>query len=116
MPVKKSLNAGYKDKIQSKGKENIRLGHENVELAFVEQLTDSSQTAAIADIIRYARDRYDDDSRTLADIISLVLADVDRRGLECISPFKGHPGDLARPRKYEIAAAFNRYRGFKTAR
>ena len=116
VPVKKSLNAGYKDKIQSKGKENIRLGHENVELAFVEQLTDSSQTAAIADIIRYARDRYDDDSRTLADIISLVLADVDRRGLECISPFKGHPGDLARPRKYEIAAAFNRYRGFKTVR
>ena len=116
IPVRNSLDAGYKDKIQSKGREDIRLGHENVDLGMVEQIADGSQTAAIADIIRYARDRYADDHRTLADIISLVLSDIDGRGLDCISPFRGHPGNMARPRKYEIAAAFNRYRGFKTVR
>lgn len=116
IPIKRSLDAGYKDKIQSKGMENIRLGYETVDLGLVEQIADDSQTAAIANIIRYARDRYVDDRKTLREIILRVLDDIDREGLSCISPFRGHPGNMARPRMYEIAAAFNRYRGFKTVR
>ncbi|MDI6601490.1 MAG: ABC-ATPase domain-containing protein [Thermoanaerobacteraceae bacterium] len=116
IPIKKSLDAGYKDKIQSKGMENIRLGYETVDLGLVEQIVDNSQTSAIANIIRYARDRYIDDRTTMKEVIRKVLEDMDKSGLSCISPFRGHPGNMARPRKYEIAAAFNRYRGFKTVR
>ncbi|TZE80910.1 ABC-ATPase domain-containing protein [Calorimonas adulescens] len=116
VPMKRSLNAGYKDKIQSKGLENIRMGYETVDLSMVEQIADDSQTAAIANIIRYARDRYIDDRATLREVIDRVLTDIDENSLSCISPFKGHPGNMARPRRYEIAAAFNRYRGFKTVR
>jgi hypothetical protein len=39
------------------------------------------------------------------------LKEVEAHGLDVLSPFRGkHPGDLALPRKYEIAQAINRLR------
>jgi hypothetical protein len=53
----------------------------------------------------------------LPGIVEKVLGDIEREGLDVISPFaRGlHPGDYALPRFYEIAAAFNRLRSLKIA-
>ena len=51
-----------------------------------------------------------DGKRNLKDLINEVYDIIESKGLDEISSSKGHPGNLAIPRKSEIAAAFNRYR------
>lgn len=54
-----------------------------------------------------------DGERTLYEVLELAEELFDRDGLDLLDPFhqKGqHPGNFARPRKYEIAAAINRFR------
>ena len=50
---------------------------------------------------------------TLREVVDLVEAFLDDQGLEVLAPFRRgdeHPGNFARPRKHEIAAAINRLR------
>lgn len=96
-------------KIKVKGIDTVLFGRSAIDLTFVEQLVDYSQTAAIAEILRYMR-KYVDGRRTLREILGQVLKDIEREGLDVISSFKGHPGELALPRIYEIASAINRMR------
>ncbi len=114
IPLPQSLQWQSRDKIKARGLDDIQLGRENVDLQHVEQLVDNSQTAALAAIIKYATAKYVDGKATLMQVVQAVLRDIQREGLDIISPFRGqHPGDFALPRKYEIAAAFNRYRGLR---
>lgn len=116
IPFKESFNPSRrgKTKIRAHGVDEITFGYEDIDLKYVEQLVDPSQTRAIGDIIRYLAERYCDNRRTLRQLISLVLEDIEQKGLDIISPFYGqHPGDYARPRAQEIAAAINRLRTLK---
>jgi len=74
---------------------------------------DEYQTNAIAQILLYISQNYIDDKRTLDEIIQAILRGISRKGLDILSTFKGHPGEFALPRGYEIAAAINRMRTFK---
>ena len=110
IPLSESLELqGRRQGVKSRGVDAIRYGDTELQLDDVEQLVDANQTRALAEIIRYAR-RYMEGSRTLHEIIGLVLGDMDKNGLDVLSPYRGHPGEMARPRGLEIAAAFNRLR------
>lgn len=99
-----------KIKIQARGLDAIQFGRSEINLRFLEQLVDPSQVRAIGDILFYAR-RYMDGRSTIRHVIEKVMDDIEREGLDVISPFRGqHPGDYALPRKYEVAAALNRMR------
>ncbi|MGB9780439.1 ABC-ATPase domain-containing protein [Caldanaerobacter sp.] len=112
IPLKEGLRAKGK-KVKSKDKETIRLGYEEIELDYVEQIVDKSQTNAIAEIIRYM-EKYIDEKKSLKEILKAVFKDINEKGLEIVSPFYGkHPGNLALPRIQEVAAAINRLRSFK---
>ncbi|MCG0278626.1 MAG: ABC-ATPase domain-containing protein [Thermanaeromonas sp.] len=116
IPLKESFDPRRrgKTKIKAHGVDEITFGYEDIDLSYVEQLVDPSQTRAIGDIIRYLSERYCDNRRTLKELIHLVLEDINRKGLDIISPFYGqHPGDYALPRPQEIAAAINRLRTLK---
>ncbi|HBT46903.1 MAG TPA: ATPase [Peptococcaceae bacterium] len=113
VPLRESFNPSRrgKTKIKAHGVDEITFGYEDIDLAYVEQLVDPSQTRAIGDIIRYLAERYCDNRRTLRELINMVLQDIEAKGLDVISPFYGqHPGDYACPRAQEIAAAINRLR------
>ncbi|HEY8476989.1 MAG TPA: ABC-ATPase domain-containing protein [Chloroflexota bacterium] len=99
-------------KAGARGLEEVEFGYERIDLSAVEQLVDVSQTEAIADILVYAlREGYVDGRRPLREVLELVERDVDARGLDVISPWRGqHPGEYARPRRQEVAAALNRLR------
>jgi predicted ABC-class ATPase len=113
IPLPEAFRLQSRDKVKSRGLDDIQLGRENVDLQNVEQLVDNSQTAALAAIMKYAR-KYIDGKTTLAQVTHKVLQDIEKEGLDVISAFTGqHPGDFALPRKYEIMAAFNRYRGLR---
>ncbi|MGF7185951.1 putative ABC-class ATPase [Desulfitispora alkaliphila] len=113
-PIFPKVLDSSKLKIDAKGKNSIQINKTNISLSHVEQLADPSQTRAIGFIINYALKNYSSLGLSLNQLIDKVLADIDAKGLDVISIFKGgHPGQLALPRKHEIATAFNRWRELK---
>lgn len=111
-----SFNAsrGKKEKVDAKGLHIIVYGTSTIDLSFVEQLIDPSQTRAIALMIKYLSKNLIDNTTPLLTLIEKLYIQIEKNGLEIISPYKGkHPGNLALPRKFELSAAINRLRTLK---
>jgi len=114
-PRPQDFRLGPRDKVKAKGLTEVGFGRERVDLAGLEQLVDESQTRAIAEIFRILAKRLDDRT-SLLDCLEGLLHEIGQSGLDVLSPFFGkHPGNLALPRKQEIAAAVNRYRRLRVA-
>lgn len=88
--------------------DTLRFGRNIVKLGSSAQLADLHQTGTIGLILHYGKARYLDEGRPIREILDLVDRDLSTEGLECLS--RELRGDLARPRRYEIAAALNRLR------
>lgn len=84
----------------------LMFGRSTIDLEKVEQLADLYQTRTIGRILYYAKLRYMDEARPIREILDLVDRDLSTDGLESLT--RDLRGDLARPRRYEIAAALNR--------
>ncbi len=84
----------------------LRFGGSELDLRGLAQLADRHQTSTIGLVLYYAKTRYMDEGRPIREILDLVDRDLSTEGLECLS--RDLRGDLARPRRYEIAAAMNR--------
>ncbi len=116
IPLASSFDAsrGRRDvKFSSRGCEEIVFGTTEIDLRGVEQLFDSSQTRAIAGALHLASQQMMDDARTLREVLDALDRFFDEEGLDALDPFHRpgrHPGSLARPRRFEIAAAINRMR------
>ncbi len=95
-------------RIDARARDSLLFGREEIDLRGVEQLVDASQTRAIG----YAMLRIDGDA-TLCELLSRLEAELAAEGLDDLDPRHrpgAHPGELARPRSLEIAAAINRLR------
>ena len=98
-------------KIDAKGLSHIIFGITDIDLSYVEQLVDPSQTKAIGWIIyRYAK-FLKKEKKSLKDGISEIMHEIDEKGLDILMPYKA--GNLAKPRIFEVAAAINRMRTLK---
>ncbi len=100
-------------KIDAKSLALLLYGSEPIDLRSVEQLVDRSQTRAIGYAIHLASERLMDGRATLRDVLESLEQVLERDGLDVLDPFRRgerHPGNFARPRRYEIAAAINRLR------
>ncbi|GAA4837760.1 ABC-ATPase domain-containing protein [Garicola koreensis] len=98
----------------ARGRSVIQYGRERVDLAAVAQLVDAAQTQAIAHAMDRLAETFDGES-SLAKAVTALLARIDDDGVDALSPHRGHPGHLARPRAQEIHAAVNRYRHLQLA-
>jgi predicted ABC-class ATPase len=88
----------------------VPVGGEVVDLSALEQLVDPAQARAIAAALVFAADRgLADGARTVREIVGLVEMEVARAGLDALVA-DGPAGDLALPRRHELAAALNRLR------
>lgn len=116
IPLPESFNPsrGRRDvKINAKGVDLIIYGSDPIDLHRVEQLVDWSQTRAVGYAIHAAAERLMSSQTTLRKVVDGLEQFFNRGGLEELDPFRrgeNHPGDFARPRAYEIAAAINRLR------
>ncbi|MCD6382659.1 MAG: ATPase, partial [Candidatus Hydrothermae bacterium] len=116
IPLPESVRAsrGKREvKIDVKAVDLIRFGYETIDLRHVEQLVDMSQTRAVAYSLYLASHRFMDGRRALSEILDLLERAFDEEGLDILDPFHRpgrHPGNFARPRRHEIAAALNRLR------
>ena len=86
-------------------------GTEDIDLSSIEQIVDRAQLKAIAQAMVYARRRYIDKHRIMAEILDLVMADIESGGLDILTQFP--QCDLAMFRRFELAAAIARLRSLK---
>jgi predicted ABC-class ATPase len=116
VPAAGSFDAsrGQRDvKIDVKNRDMIRFGEHDIELRFVEQLVDRSQSRAVGYGLYLAASQLRQDDRPLAGVLDELEAIWDTDGLDRLDPHFGrgqHPGNFARPRRFEVAAAINRLR------
>lgn len=114
IPLKSSFSKRGKDgRLKTKGKNTIIYGREPIDISGLEQLVDTSQTNCLAVMIDFIQNKILDDNVTLSEAADRVYAHIQTHGLDSISPYTGHPGNLALPRKQELCAALNRYRGLQ---
>lgn len=88
--------------------DEITFGTAEIDLSAIEQLVDGAQLRAIAEAMVYAKRKYADGRRSLGEILDVVMAEIENRGLDAISPFP--QGNLAMFRRFELAAALDRLR------
>lgn len=98
-------------KITVRNKSLVQLGEMELDLSFVEQIVDPSQTRAISDILQYIQNKLLTGSNqvTVSSILDLIDASFSASGLDILSTDRV-VGNYALPRRYEIAAALNRIR------
>lgn len=113
-PLTASFNSKGKDgRFKVKGRTTILYNKEQIDLAAVEQLVDTSQTNCLALMLAYYQRHLLNDTTTLSQAVRQLYQHIDTHGLAAISPYQGHPGNLALPRPQEFYAAINRYRSLK---
>lgn len=97
-------------KVKARGCDTVTLGRVDVDVRYLEQISDAEQTMALAYLARSVLERAVGGVRTIAEAVRLADALLDEHGWE---PFCGSyvPCGLARPRSQELAAVLNRYRG-----
>ncbi|WP_070121845.1 ABC-ATPase domain-containing protein [Bacillus marinisedimentorum] len=115
IPLPQSLDSrkGKKSKVTARGLSSIQYGRSDIQLQYVEQLVDQSQTRMIAEILFFLEreKRLSRQEAAIPALLDFIEEKMDNEGPGSFTLSKGqHPGDLARPRRHEIAAALNRLR------
>lgn len=91
----------------------LQFGRSIIDLDAVRQICDADQARAIGYVLYYAKLRYMDEGYPLREILDLVDRDLSNEGLNALT--RDVRGDLARPRRYEVAAALNRLPAFRVS-
>ncbi len=99
--------------IKAKGRDKIIYNKTEIDLKYLEQLVDNSQTNCIALMIEYIAKNLANDRSDIGSIVNKIYETIKNKGLDGLSTFSGHPGNLALPRKHEIMGALNRFRLLK---
>ncbi len=119
IPLAQSFDAsrGKREvKIDVRERDALRFGTEAIDLRAVEHLVDRSQTRAVGYALHAAATRFMDGRATLREVLAALEALFDQEGLDALDPFRRgeqHPGNFARPRRYEVLAAINRLRSVR---
>ena len=98
-------------KIKSMGQEAVSLNKETIQLHYVEQLVDNEQTAALGYLLAFAQKELFRGNLSMQEIVEKLLTLINTKGLSAIIDGNYLPSGLAMPRKQEIFACFNRFRG-----
>lgn len=104
---------GRDDRIRVKvyGKDSIEVGRHPAELRFVEQLIDSEQTQALAQILRFCLEKRLLERYTVAETVAYIQKETAKGGLTAVSGCSYAAMGLCMPRPQEIFACINRFRG-----
>jgi len=100
------------ENIAVKDLRSILFGRTRLDLSAVEQLVEPAQTRAIGRALLWLRPRLDG-ATTLAEALDALDEAIAHEGLDALA--RNRDGELARPRRFEIAAALNRLRTLAVA-
>lgn len=111
--VNHSLRSNDRIKMKTLGKEAVQINRESIDLRYVEQLVDSEQVSALGYCVKYAEKHLLDGKKNLQTVVEELEKKIGRDGLAGLCESSSNVAALAVPRKQEIHACLNRYRGLK---
>lgn len=100
-------------KMKTMGKEAVQINRETIDLRYVEQIVDSEQVSALGYCVQYAEKHLLDGRKNLQKIAEELEQKIQKDGLETLCENTSNVANLALPRKQEIHACLNRYRGLR---
>ncbi len=114
MPSSIDASVGRRDQvIEAIDLQTVRFGRSVIGLDGISQIADENQTLTIGLLLYYAKLRYMQEGYPLREMLDMIDRDLGGEGLAIIS--RDIRGDLARPRRYEVAAALNRLPTFRVS-
>lgn len=104
---------GHRDrgpKVRTQGQESLQVGDVSCDLRLVEQLVDSEQVAALAQMVRCCLEHGLLRGRTVREVVAELRDEVANGGLPAIASAPYPACGLALPREQEVFACLNRLR------
>lgn len=100
-------------KMKTLGCEAVQINRETIDLRYVEQITDSEQVTALGYCVKYAEQHLFNGRLSLQEVVNRLEQKLETDGLAGLCESKSSIASLAMPRKQDIYACFNRYRGLE---
>lgn len=98
-------------KMKTMGKEMVQINRETIDLRYVEQLADAEQVSVLGYCVRYAEKHLFQGKDTIRNVVDKLEEKICREGLSSLCESTASVANLAMPRRQEIFACLNRYRG-----
>ena len=95
------------------GREAVSIDRETIDLRYVEQIVDSEQVTALGYCVKYAQKNIFDGKTTLIQVVDQLEAVMEKQGMAAVCESRSSVANMARPRRQEIFACFDRYRSLK---
>lgn len=97
-------------KMKTLGRDGVMLQRETIDLRYVEQIADAEQVTALGYCVLYAQKHLLNGQNTLRQVAQELDQLIDQKTIGVLCENPSHISAMARPRKQEILACFNRYR------
>ena len=111
-----AFKGGGRIKMKTMGKEAISIDRENIDLRYVEQIVDSEQVTALGYCVKYAQKNIFDGRKTMIQAVDQLETVMEKQGMAAICESRSSIANMARPRRQEIFACFDRYRSLKLSK
>ena len=100
-------------KMKSLSREGVMINKETIDLRYVEQIADSEQVTALGYCMRYAQKHILNGRKDLRQVVEELEQVMEKGTLSALCESSSSVSCMAMPRKQEIFACFNRYRGLR---
>lgn len=108
-----AFKGGDRIKMKTLGREGVMINKETIDLRYMEQITDSEQVTALGCCVKYAQKNILDGRKTLTQIVDELEDVIEKKTLAGLCESRFSISCMAKPRRQEIFACFNRYRSLK---
>ena len=108
--IKKPVSKKRVEKAKVHGWDTISLDKMEIDLRYMEQIVDESQTAALAYIIQYVLERLADGKKSAVDLAEEVSRKLEKEGILSVTPKNYGAGPASMVRRQEILSCLGRYR------
>lgn len=108
--VRKRVGKKEIEKVRVHGWDSLSLDKSEIDLRYLEQVVDESQTAALGYVLQYVLQRLADGKKTAAELAAEAAAKIKREGILSMTPKNYGAGPSAAVRVQEILACLSRYR------
>ena len=100
-------------KMKTLSREGVMIHKETIDLRYVEQIADSEQVTALGYCMRYAQKHILNGRKDLRQVVEELEQVMEKGTLSALCESSSSVSCMAMPRKQEIFACFNRYRGLR---
>lgn len=108
--LKKTVRTKRIEKVRVHGWDTISLDKNELDLRYLEQIVDESQTAALAYIMQYILEKSADGKKTIPALAAEAADKLEKDGILSMTPRNYGAGPASMVRRQEILACLARYR------